>query len=94
MKSRWCKECSEWWPKHLIQCPLCSSPTQESSKEPMDETEYKWLMATKKGRCPELPKSEKVRFEQEWARLEAEVARRRGHWSLADLIGEGFRTAA
>ena len=90
MNSRHCETCVEDWPKHLLTCPVCAKPLKESSKQPMTEDEYRWLLATKKGRYPEVPKSEAEKAEAEWQALEAEAERRGPRWSVVDLLEEGW----
>lgn len=91
MKSRYCNGCSEFWPRHHFHCPVCKTPTQESSREPMEEHEYKLLLYAKKGRFPDVPKSEQEQVDSEWEALESEAERRGPNWSVADLIADGFR---
>ena len=93
MASRRCDSCLVRWPNRtgLINCPTCDTLTcfdtgvADKTREELDQA--LWV----RGRVEPkpLPSEELGRLEREWQALEAEAAKR-GCWSVADLIADGF----
>ena len=96
MASRECEACTRRFGTGVghVKCIFCGGElSYNAGQSPtVEKEEYEVQMWVKglKG-AKELAADELIEIEREWDALDMEVARRKGYFTVPDLIQEGFR---